>query len=195
MDFPGFQFAPIASPPFTVYCQDKSGSAFFTPPQHVFRHIDNTTLSLLFSSLNSPISLRLSSGVTYPNPSTLFMALHWTCSSISTSLSYGRTQNRTQCSTCASPERRRGEGSPLSTCLLTILRLTQPAKLGAAFAASTRCCLRAYLVSTRIPGVFLAKAACQPLKRGLFLSGCRTWHFSVFRKILPAHFSRLTRPL
>lgn len=185
MDFLVFQFIPLVSCPFTLYCQEDSGSTSFTPPHHVFRHI---TLNLLFSRLN-----RLSSEVRCSNPPTIFTAFCRTSSSISMSLFYGRTQK--QHSRCASPERRRGGGSPLH--FLAFLCLMQPSKLGAAFATSTHCCPVVCPISTRAP---VPKAALQSLSPGLywclglFLSGCKTWHFPLLTRIPSAHFSRLLRP-
>lgn len=121
------------------------------------------------------------------------MALHWTCSSVSISLSYRRTQNWTQHSRCASQARRRGEGPLPSTCSKSSAHKT------------TRClCHKRILLPHALldvhldPCVLLSKAAFQPLSPSLywlFPSRCSTWHFPLFRRILSAHFSSLRRPL
>lgn len=199
MDFPVFQFMLIDST-FTVYSQEDSSSTSFTPPHHIFRHVNNITLSCVFSRLNSPISLRLSSNVRCSKPSTIFMALRWTRSSISISLLNRRTNNRARHSQRASPERRIAERSLLSTCLLPILCLTQPRKLGAAFATHTLL-PHGLLGAHQDPWDLLAKAAFQKLSLslhwclGLFLSRYKTQHCPSFTRIPSAHLSRLLRPL
>lgn len=93
MEFP--VFVPIAFCSSAGYHCEESGSAFFTlncSPQ-LFIHIEMIPLNLLFSSLNSPFSL--SSCDRYSSPLVFFVALRWTCTSISMSLLYWGIQNWT----------------------------------------------------------------------------------------------------
>jgi len=58
---PMFQFVAMASCPVAGHHWKEPGSVTFTPSLQVFIHIDEIPSSLLFSRLNSPSPLSLSS--------------------------------------------------------------------------------------------------------------------------------------
>lgn len=79
VEFPVFQFVPIASSPVSEHQWEESGSIF--APLYSVRyliHITQIPWSLLFSTLNSPSSHHPSSYIRYFNPLNISMALHWT---------------------------------------------------------------------------------------------------------------------
>lgn len=198
MDFPVFQFMPVASPPFTDYCQEESGFTFFTPPHHVFRNTNNIPRSLLFSSLSSPISLWFSSDLRCPNLPIIFMAIHWTCSSNSISLIQENPELDTELQMCLTSKEKRRRTTSFH--LLKILCLMQPRKLRDAFATSTYYCLTLYSVSTWISGSFspkLLSSHSAPASTGAwgYSSPRAALSISLFRKVLSAHFPSLWRPL
>lgn len=81
----------------SVGTTEKSGSLFSIPSHHVFIiHIVGFPPSLLFSMLNSSSSLSLYSYVIHFKPLIIFMALHWTHSSLSMSLLYWVDQTWSQ---------------------------------------------------------------------------------------------------
>lgn len=65
-------------------------------PAQLFIHIDKITLSLLFSRLSSPSSFSLSSYDKHSSLFIFFVALCWTCTTLSMSLLYWGVQNWTQ---------------------------------------------------------------------------------------------------
>lgn len=86
--FPVFQFVLMNSCPDTGHHQEESGSVLFTPSHLAFKHMDKISLSFLFSRLNSPCSLSLSSQVRSSRAIIILGALYWTSSGMSVSLLY-----------------------------------------------------------------------------------------------------------
>jgi len=78
-----FQLLPIASCPGTGHQRKEPGSVFFAPSLQTHIHIAKIPPSLLFSRLNSPRSLSLSSYVRCSSPLIIFVVLCWTLSSMS----------------------------------------------------------------------------------------------------------------
>ena len=70
------------------------------PPFRPFYTLIRSPLSLLFTRLNSPSLLSLSSEERCSSASDIFMALCWTLSRTCISLLYRAAQNRTQCPRC-----------------------------------------------------------------------------------------------
>jgi len=113
--------------------------------------------SLLWSWLNSPSSLSLSSHKRCSSPRNNSVALQWTCSGMLMSVLCRGAQNWTlqdvqmQCYMCW------GEGKDQLTSLdlLVMLFLIQPRMPFTFFAMKARCWLMANLLSTRTPGSFL----------------------------------------
>ena len=77
---PMFRFVPTASGLVTGHHWKEPGSVFFAPSLQVFIYVDMIPLSLLFSRLKSPSSLRLSSHEKCLSPN--LVALRWTLSSM-----------------------------------------------------------------------------------------------------------------
>jgi len=94
----------------------EKASSSLLPPHQVFIHVGKIPLSLFFSRLNSPSSLSLSAYERCPGPLIIFMAIHWSSSSMSTSLFYWGAQKRTQHPRCVSAGLSRGQGTPPVTC-------------------------------------------------------------------------------
>lgn len=102
MEIPMFLFAPTASC-ITEHHWKEPVSVTFIPSCQVFIHIDEFTLSHLFSRLNRPSSSSLSSNKRWSRPLIIFTAIHWTLSSTSTSPFYSGALNSAQHWCCHSP--------------------------------------------------------------------------------------------
>jgi len=121
MAFSVFPFMP------TDFCGCLYCSVFFISSSLPFplRYLDSlrrSSRSLLFSRLNNPSSLSLSSYHRCSN-TIIFMTLHWTMS-----LLYWGAQHWTQHPRCVLPVLSREAGSPTSTCsLYTLPNITEEA--------------------------------------------------------------------
>ena len=100
MEFPVFQFVPVASCPATGHHQEPPGCLILIPSHQVFIHTNEIPLSLVCSKLNSPSSLILFSYEMSSSPLIIFMALHWARSSKPIHFWYWGDQNWAQHSRC-----------------------------------------------------------------------------------------------
>lgn len=132
-NFPCFKLCPLPCP-VTRNHREEPGSLYFSPSDEAFTHTDKTPLNLLFSRLDSPISLSLSLHDTCSSPFIICVILCWTLCGMSMSLLCWGAQNWSQHPRCASPMLSRGDGSPCSTGLE--LCLIQSRRLVACFAAN-----------------------------------------------------------
>lgn len=134
---------------------------------------------LVFSVLNSPSSLSLSSQERCSSTLIIFVIFCWTCSSTSIPLLSWGIQNWTQHSRIGfNSAKWRGRTTHLS--LLAILALKQP-KVFPCLEGTLW--LTFSLVYPRTPSPFLLKSfpsGCSPTHTGLFLHGCRTLYLSFF---------------
>lgn len=131
------------------------------------------------------------------------MACSLTLSSKSVSLLYWRAWNWTQRSECG-PTSAEERGKIISIDLLATLLLMQPRIPLSFLVARLFCWLTFKLVSTKPPGAFWSTyfpASLLPAslywQLGLFLTTCRTLHFSFlyFRRFLLSYFSAVHDPL
>ena len=150
----------FASCPVTGHHWQEPDSVFFTHSYiysliHLFTWIDKILLSLLFSRMNSPSSLSLSSYERYCSPFIILTALSWTCSSKSISVLYRGAHKWTQHSRCglASADYRGGITVPAGNTPPNAAQDTA----GLFFATGVHCWLMVSLLSRRNPRSFLAK--------------------------------------
>lgn len=93
-NFPRFCLRPLPLVPSLEHHWKEPVSVAFIPSLQVFACIDEFPLSILFSRLNRPSSFSLSSHKRWSRPLIIFIVLHWTLSSTSTSLLYSGALNR-----------------------------------------------------------------------------------------------------
>ena len=123
----------------------------------IFIHTVKILPNLLFSRLNSPSSLSLSSYDRYSSPSVIAVALYWPCSSTPVSSSHWRAQHWAQHPRCVSAHHAEWRGRTISLHLLASVCLMQPRMLMVVFAVRAHCCLTVSFWSTRVPNSFSAK--------------------------------------
>lgn len=189
---PALRFMPIASAPVTGHHRKEPLSKYFEPFFQVFMYINNLSISLPFSRLNSPSSS--SPSLHKETPFNLFMAhLFSHCVSGTEEPRAGHSPSAVACLALS-----RGEGSLHSICWLSFAQCCPGHHW-------PPCCWQGLVVGS-------CSTQCQPGISGTFCQtssqlGCRSmcWclrlflflHFPFlnFRWILSAHFSSLLRTL
>jgi len=164
---PVFQCMPTAPGPGTGH---RWGSAHPSSSESPFRCLHTLVgfpLSLLFSRLNSPSSLSVSSQERRSSPFIIFVALRWTLSSL---CSAGEPRTGHSPPGVASPALSRGDGSPLRPAGNT---LTQP---GIPFAGTAAARARCWLVFDLVGPPSPSLQSCFPAGRSPACAG--TWSCS-----------------
>lgn len=176
----------------SLYTSDNSQALpYLYPPMKQMKTADGSPFNLPFFGLNTP--------------SSLYLLVYVTCSSMSTTcwwytgitlvsqyLSYTGDQNCTQYTTYGITSARQRKIASLD--LLSILLLIQDSMQFTFISARSECCLMIILLSTWDPSYFSVKLLSILLVPSLY---CCISHLSLmyFLRFLPAHFSRLSRPL
>ena len=195
MKFHLFQCVPIISGPVTGQLWEESGSVFFSPSIHLFRHIGNALHSLLLSGLNSPSSLSLYLYERCSSALIFFLALHWTCFRKSMSLLHWGAQTWAQYPSygLTGAKRKRGKISSLAwLATVFLMQCRLPMAWGCIAGSCSDCC------PLGSPGPSLqwcCPAACPLVCMRLFLSMGRTLPFPLLTciTVLLAQFNSLTR--